>query len=326
MTAPNLGQLITSTLFHQKKEIADSMGDNNALHYVLDKKNKIRKVSGGYELRSAVAYQDISAGLWHTASQELPTTWNDVLDAYVYDWKQLVVPVGFTGKELLMNSGSNEQLIDLAVQKVDIAKRTLKNILNAAYFSDGTGSSGLEIGGLQYLLSDANTTGIVGDINRATQTWAQHKLYDFSAAGVVSSASTIQDAMLDLYTQSYRADTGACDLWMLGSTYFKYYHQSLQGMQIVRKDSDLAKAGFTTLEFMGGDVVLGGGQGGAQAATRGYAINTEFFELIVHRDRYMVPLKPDPRVPVNQDSEISYLGFMGNLAINAGFVHGTIIE
>ena len=77
-----------------------------------------------------------------------------------YDWKQCAVSVTVSGLESLKNSGK-EKIIDLVSSRVRNAERTMMNNMSTAIYSDGTGTGGKQIGGLQLLVADAGT-GTVG--------------------------------------------------------------------------------------------------------------------------------------------------------------------
>ena len=224
------------------------------------------------------------------------------------------------GLELLKNSG-REKVIDLLEARIKNAEKTMLNNLSTGVYSDGTGTGGKQIGGLQLLVSDAGT-GTVGGINSTTYSFWQNQVYDFSANGVTASALTIQDAMNSLYLATSR-NRDAVDLIVADNTYFGFYWKSLQAIQRVTDDK-LASAGFQTLKFMGADVVFDGGFSGTAPAAHMYFLNTNYIKFRPHRDRNMVPMNPD-RFSVNQDAMVKLIGWAGNMTCSNRSLQGVIV-
>ncbi len=224
------------------------------------------------------------------------------------------------GLELLKNSG-REKVIDLLEARIKNAEKTMLNNLSTGVYSDGTGTGGKQIGGLQLLVSDAGT-GTVGGINSTTYPFWQNQVYDFSANGVAASALTIQDAMNSLYLATSR-NRDAVDLIVADNTYFGYYWKSLQAIQRVTDDK-LASAGFQTLKFMGADVVYDGGFAGSAPSAHMYFLNTNYIKFRPHRDRNMVPMNPD-RFSVNQDAMVKLIGWAGNMTCSNRSLQGVIV-
>jgi len=107
--------------------------------------------------------------------------------------------------------------------------------------------------------------------------------------------------------------------------FYRYFHQSQRAIaRITNPNSGVAKAGFETLMFRGGEVVLDGGFGGF--APQGvFAINSKYLKFKVHRDCYFMPLDPEKRAPVNQDLHIKIMGFMGNLCCSNRQLQGRLL-
>ena len=108
--------------------------------------------------------------------ETLDVSQSNVFGYAAYDWKQCAAAVVINGLEMLQNNGS-EALIDLAEERINVAEATLKNLVASGSYSDGTGYSSKQIGGLQYLVADAPSSGTVGGINRATNSfWKKRSL------------------------------------------------------------------------------------------------------------------------------------------------------
>lgn len=228
-----------------------------------------------------------------------------------------------SGLEMLQNAGP-EQVIDLLEARIVNAERTMMNNISVGVYSDGTGSGGKQIGGLQSLVADAGT-GTVGGIDSSTYTFWKNAIYDFSTESTVSGASTIQAAMNTLYLRcAQNSPKMAPDLIVADNTYFKHYWTSLQAQQRFTSEK-MAAAGFDTLRFMGADVVFDGGLGGDAPASHMYFLNTQFLHYRPHRQRDMVVLEPD-RFATNQDAMVRLIAWAGNMTTSGRRYQGVIVE
>lgn len=320
MASPGLDEIVTTTLRYRSGKLRDNMSKNIALLSRLQDKENIAPVSGGRSIVEELEYAENSTFMYYSGDETLNVGSSDVFTSAEYEWKQAAVAVKINGLELLKNSG-REKVIDLLEARIKNAEKTMLNNLSTGVYSDGTGTGGKQIGGLQLLVSDAGT-GTVGGINSSTYSFWQNAVYDFSANGVAASALTIQDAMNSLYLSISR-NRDVPDLIVADNTYFGYYWKSLQAIQRVTDDK-MASAGFQTLKFMGADVVYDGGFSGTAPSAHMYFLNTNYIKFRPHRDRNMVPMNPD-RFSVNQDAMVKLIGWAGNLTCSNRSLQGVIV-
>jgi hypothetical protein len=91
----------------------------------------------------------------------------DTFDNAEFSWKFIGGDVPMTDFETGITSGGARKF-DLQARKLVNLKNTIEEKTNTSLFSDGTGTSSKEFGGLQLIVSTTPTTGTVGLINRAT--------------------------------------------------------------------------------------------------------------------------------------------------------------
>lgn len=321
MASPNLSELVTTTLRNRSRRLADNVTNNNALWYRLNERGNIRPFSGGRNIVQELEYAENSTFKRYSGYEVLDISPSDVFTAAEFEIKQAAVAVSMSGLEELQNSG-REQMIDLLESRIRNAERTMENNMSSDAYSDGTADGGKQIGGLQLLVADAPTSGTVGGIDRSSWSFWQNQLWDFSVESVTPSASTIQNAMNQLYLRCAR-NNDTTDLIVADNTYFGYYWSSLQANQRFTND-DMAKAGFDNLRFMSADVVFDGGQGGSCPSAHMYFLNTDYLFLRPHRNRNMVPLEPD-RFSTNQDAMVKLIGWAGNMTTSNSSLQGVMI-
>lgn len=218
-----------------------------------------------------------------------------------------------------------EQLIDLLDARMDVAESSMMNLISTGVYSDGTGSGGLQVTGLQAIVPADPTTGTVGGISRSAYNFWRSQLYDFSvSAGASASASNIQVGFNTLWAKCTRGrDTP--DLIVVDNVYWGFFLASLQTNQRFAGDSELANLGFSTIKFMNADVVLDGGIGGDAPGNRAYFINSNYLLFRPYRERNFVPIG-DERMSTNQDAVVRLLGWAGNMTCRGPQFCGVAIE
>lgn len=313
--------IIATTIQSRTKQIADNVTKNNALLARLSERGNVKPFGGGNVIMQELSFAENGNAGFYSGYDLLPVATADVISASEFNIKQLACPVVMSGLEMLQNSGQ-EQFIDLLEARLNVAESTMANKLAESIYSDGTGSSGKEVTGLNAAVPSDPTTGTYGGIDRATYTFWRSGLYDFSTEGVTPSATTIQAALNSVWGSLVRG-ADRPDLVVLDNTYWTYYMGSLQAQQRFT-DATTGNLGFPTLKFMDADVVLDGGIGGFAPTGTGFMLNTKYLFLRPHRDRNMVALSPKARYATNQDAEVQILGWAGNLTCSGAQFQGRI--
>jgi len=322
MATPNSSydDIITSTLRKRSKKLADNFSENTALLMRLKERGNSRPFAGGRVITEEIAFSGPGNFQWYSGYETLDISQDDMLTGAEFNVKQAAVAISMSGLEMLQNAGP-EQVIDLMAGRIQQGEREMINNLSTGVYSDGTGSGGKQLGGLQLLVSD-DGTGTVGGIAAGTYTWWANQYYDFSDESITPGADTIQSAMNTLYLNCSR-NRDKPDLVVADNVYFRYYWESLQAIQRVTNEK-MAAAGFDNLRFMGSDVVFDGGQSGDAPASHMYFLNTNYLHFRPHSQRNMVPLNPD-RHAVNQDAVVKLLAFAGNMTASNRALQGVIV-
>lgn len=324
MAAPNIEELVTHTLRNRSRALADNVSENNALLKRLKERGRIKTISGGRTIAQELMYAENSTYKRYSGYEILNISPSEIMTAAEFGIKQAAVAITMSGLEELQNSGP-EQMIDLLESRIENAEMTMENNMSNDIYSDGTADSGKQITGLQALIADDPTTGTVGGINRATYSFWRNKIYDFSDESVTPGSDTIQTAMNTLYLRCSR-NADHTDLIVADNTYFQYYWESLQAIQRITTMSGAgtAGAGFSSLKFMNADVMFDGGYNGSCPANHMYFLNSRYIHFRPHRDRNMVPLRPD-RYATNQDAMVKLWAWAGNMTLSNAFVQGVIV-
>ncbi len=320
MANANYNDIFTTTLENRTGKLADNVTKNNALFARLNKRGKIRPISGGSKILEELEYGEGDM-VWYSGYDTIDYTPKQLFTAAEYALKLCAVPVAISGEDMLKNSGK-ERVMDLFEKRIENAEKTMINKMSAAVYGDGTGSFGKEIGGLKLLVADTPTTGTVGGINRATagnEFWRNKS----TTATAAFTSETIRPAMDSMYLELSRG-TDKPDLIVAGNKLYSLFEQSLTPLQRFN-DPKLAEAGFTTLKYKGADVIYDGGQGGNCPEDHMYFLNTNYIYLRPHKDRNMKVINGE-RLAINQDAIYKIIGWAGNMTMSNASLQGVLID
>jgi hypothetical protein len=310
--------LVTTTIEKRSKIVADGVSKSRALLFRLNERGNNNKVSGGKSLYQEFSHAENGTVGYYSGSETIDTSSANTMGYAEFAWKQAAGAVVINGLEMIQNSGQ-EAMLDLLEERIKVAEQTLKNTVANGCYSDGTGTSGKQIGGLQLLVADSPSTGTVGGIDRSTNTFWKNIVQ----TGVTASTD-VYDKMTALYVQLVRGDD-APDLILADNNYWTFYHKYLSGLQQIVTDSSsgMAAAGFPTIKFMNSDVVLDGGYGGSCPSNHMYFLNTKYLFLKTHSKRNFVAIDGDRRA-VNQDALVKLIGWAGNMTMSNAFLQGVL--
>jgi hypothetical protein len=322
MASPNLNEIVTTTLRNRSGKLADNVTNNNALLSRLKRNGSIKPVSGGRTIVQELEYAQNGTYQRYAGYQVLNIQPSDVFTAAEFDWKQVAVAVTWNGLEVDVQNTGSDQIIDLLESRISNAEKTLANNLSFDLYSNGTADGGLQIGGLQLLVADAPTSGVVGGIDRSQWAFWRNAVFSGSTnGGAPVSATTIQSYMNQLWLQTKRQNDVA-DFIIADNNYFNFYWSSLQSMQRITQE-DRGEAGFQTLKYMGADVIADGGIGAACPANHMYFLNTDYIKYRPSRKRNMTPLETVSSI--NQDASVRLIAWAGNLTLSNAQLQGVLI-
>jgi hypothetical protein len=238
------------------------------------------------------------------------------LSAAEYPWRQVAINVVASGRELRINSGET-QIINLAKARIKNAIRTFNNSFSSDLYSAGTLTN--QINGMQSIVADTNTN-TVGGIDANVWTFWRNSVLDASDTVTTISATNIEHGcMLPLWLTLDRGPDDQPDLIVMDSVYYALFEASQASMKRYN-DASKSDAGFVTMKYKGADVIYDGASG--IPASHAYFINTNYLELVAHKDADMEEM--DSMRPVNQDASVIPILWMGNLCCSNRLLQGVI--
>ena len=321
MASPNstFTELVSTTFRKHRKEIKDNLSNRNALLKYMMKRGNYRTEDGGLTIVTPLDYAENSTYQRYSDWDTLNIAQSDVISSAEFQWRQIAINVVASGRELRVNSGESK-IINLAKARMKNAIRTFNNNFSSDLYSSGTLAN--QVNGLQAIIADTNTN-TVGGIDANTWTFWRNKVQSAAAplqggGAITPGPTTIESLMLPLWLNLVRGDDQP-DLIVMDNNYFTFFEQSQTSIKRYT-DETKANAGFVSLKYKGADVIFDGGSG--IPANTAYFLNTDYLELVVHKDADMTVM--DELKPYNQDAAVVPVLWMGNMTVTNRALQGVM--
>jgi hypothetical protein len=200
-------------------------------------------VNGGRTINGPIEYAVNTTFRSYSDTETLDTTRIDVFDEFQFNWKESAGTVVMSELEKAKNQGEGRKF-DLLAGKLANLRNSARKSLNEQCFSDGTGNSSKDIGGLQHIVASSPSSGTVGGINRGTYTFWRNQ----QASGAKSSTAfdNLRSVMRSTYNDcSSGVNAKHPDYAITEQTVFQGYEALLiANEQVTSKSKDQFDGGF----------------------------------------------------------------------------------
>ncbi len=311
-------EMVTTTQRHWGEELADNVSEHNAFLNRLKNKNMIMNVSGGYEIALPLDYAENSTYQRYSGYDELNTNASDVLTSAKYEFQQAALHVTANGREIRMNMGTKERMIDLVKARKKNAMRTSANNMSIDIYSDGALDN--QIGGLAHIIQN-NGLGTVGGINSSTFSFWRNQFREIP--GTDAFAGTVLKDNMNILWLALNRGKDKPDLILATHDFYSSYESNEQQLQRYM-DGKMADAGFITIKYKTADVVFDDNSNFTTTGEKMYFVNTDYLYLKQHREAQWTP--DDPKMPTNQDAVVVPIYWMGNLCCSNRDLQGVLID
>lgn len=284
-------------------KVYDQIFDTSIFFSIMKTNNHLRYQRGGLFIQKNMNIGKSPNAGWYTGGGGWQLAKFEGIIAAGWDWKLAHDAILVLGDELLRNSGADEAIVDLVQERVDVASLTLPDVIAGDFYtnnpygtrSDGTPGNPASIEGLAVLVDDGTISNTVGSLSRTTYPSLKSKVNYNNALG----ASFI-NSLQSLYLAANRGQSSRVRLNLTTEAIFGSYWGSLQSPERYVIDPrrleaiGLKTTGGNDLAFNDAPVVIdekcptgvfkpgtGSGSGGFW-----YGLNLDWFELIVHPDRF----------------------------------------
>ena len=216
-----------------------------------------------------------------------------------------------------MNSGK-ERLIDLAASRTRNALKTASNNMSLDLYSSGSLTN--QMGGLGAIIT-TDGTGTVGGISTTGNTWWKNQFQEMSGSNTYAD---IKNDMIKLWLNCVRG-TDKPQLIVATNDLWAAYWNALSALQRYNDNVNEANSGFDSVKFQSADVIhdLEATNFTSTGETM-YFINSDYLELVVHRDANWTTL--DEKMSVNQDAVVIPVIWQGQLVCSNRSVQGRLID
>lgn len=285
------------------KNYAATMADNVSNHIptlgVMKTKGAV-KLQGGDTIVLRLMHEFANAQSY-SGSDVIDITKQDGISAAEYNWKQTVAPAIIEEIEKARNSGkeAQESLLEDVIMQAELS---LEDKVAEMIFGDGTGNSGKDMLGFNALAPVDPTTGTLGGINSATESFWRN----YTVASVGSFAS---NGLTQIQTALRNTQRGndMVDLMVTTATIYGYLQTVANGRAEFR-NPELADLGFKGLKVEGIDFIYDA----KCTSDRVYGINTRWTKMYIHKDYNFVTGKFIE--PANQDILVAKIKLYAQLA------------
>ena len=246
----------------------------------------------------------------YAGAEQLDTTLQDGISQASYNWKQYSVPVGIEGLQQRTNR-SEARIINLLEAKLKQAEESLRDVMNADAFSDGTGNSGKVMTGLQALVSATSTVGGVNPTSNPR--WA---------STVTTGGSFTSQGLSDMRTTYNTVSFGndRPDFIISTQAIFEFYEDNLQPQERYT-NTKVANSGFDNLTFKSIPMVFDRDCPSGNM----YMLNSSAMSLVVHPDAdFMNSGFQSLLSTLGQDVTSSMIIWQGNITVNNRRKHAVI--
>jgi len=166
-----------------------------------------------------------------------------------------------------------------------------------------------------------DSTGTIGGIVAGTYTWWKNQFQEMSGAGTYAD---IKNDMIKLWLSCVRGNDKP-DLIVFTNDLWAAYWNALSALQRYNDDTSEATAGFDSVKFQTADVIHDlETTNFTSTGETGYFINSNYLELVVHRDANWTTL--DEKMSVNQDAVVIPLIWQGQLTTSNRARQGRLID
>lgn len=316
--------LLVTTWEQRQKSATNNIAKRNKLWRMLKEANRIKTTTGN-PIRKELLWKENPSFKYYSGFETLSTDHEESIGYAEFDLKQAAVCVSISGFEESVNSGSARQ-IDLLATRMEGAESTMMNQVGiGGVYSAGNAFGGKQIGGLQLLVSNTPSIGVVGTIDRAPAAnafWRNQVLSATTNLGAPKSVGNYITGVSRLIRAISVEDTGK-KIIVADNDDYELYAQSQRAIQRHIREDGIYGALGGALDFEGHPFVYDGGFGGGCPANTTYILSPEHLFVEHVEGRLFSPLKK--REAQNQDASMVFMVAYLNMTMNCAYKQAVFI-
>lgn len=337
-----LDSVFATSLANYRKQLIDNIGATNAVLYEILQSDAYEEAAGGTYIAEQLLY-GLAAADSYDGYDELSTLPTDGITQAAFEWRQMASPIVYNMKEVIQNE---QRLTDLVKARIQQSELGIQEGWAQAFWwgaqpqggniydprtSPVNGSYG--INPLPLMVYYGTPARTVGGLSEVTYTWWRNHY-------TTSIATTYSAYMLELeslYNTCALGTGGPPNLMIMDQVSYQLFIHAYFSVYKAHPDAVDQSYPFVAKKFFNAKVVMDdkvpdvytgapgtqvGGVVDSSTMTYGscYFLNTKFFKVRYHSSRNWDILKDENGKsfvkPINGDSRVGHIGWMGNVTCN----------
>lgn len=335
------------SIANYRQTLTDNIGATNAFLYQLLKSDSYESADGGSWIQEPLLYALAPADSYD-GYDELSTVPTDGITDAVYQWRQMASPIVYNMREVILNQHRIVDLVKARIQQAQlgIQEGFAQALMWGAAANGGTtlltpristtnGSSSIEPLNEFINFTPTAANQICGNIDQsaAANNWWRNRTKTSAATDYVTFILELEN----IYNQCALGTGGAPDLMLMDQVTYELFVMAFFFRYRIMPGDAPEDFPFEAKKFKQALVVMddkvpdafsnaaptslnvGGLSSGTTFGTV-YVINTKFFKLRYHPDRDWDMLEDENgkkfAKPINGDSRVGHVAWMGNLTCN----------
>lgn len=357
-SAPNnvttyLDSVFSSSIANYSKGFKDNIGASNAFLYDLLKSEMYKPADGGTYLTEQLMYA-LAPMDSYSGYDELSTQTTDGITQAQFDWRQMASPISYNMLEVAQNQHKILDLVDARIQQSEmgIQEGWAQAVMWGAGASGGalttpkssTVNTSSSVDPLPLLISyDVTTSRKVGGIDQSLQAWWRNK----TATSTATTYTAFLYELENMYNLCSLGSGGQPTHILVDQVTYQLFIHAYFSVFKANPDALDQSYPFVGKKFLNAKIImddkvpdyysgtigtLSGGSVDPTTLTYGTAIfiNAKFFKVRYWPQRDFELLKDENGKgfvkPINGDSRIGHIGWMGNLTVSNRRKHGVLVK
>lgn len=311
-----LDNLYTTTWQNMKNQYVDQIFEGSPFWFLMKKNGMLESVAGGSYITEPLRYVKSERVQFIGKGGTVQLSDQEILTVARYDWKYLVDSIVRFGTDDQKNRGKNK-ILSFMNAKLENSRDSLADKMEEVLFGQNAATA-LSYLGLQDIIKDVPTSGTVGGIDQAVNTWWQSRATDMTGLSFATLGQTNMRTMMNDCSKNLQGKRP--DLIMSGQTPYERYEDSvLEQKRIVNQT--LGDAGFQNIQFKGTPMVWSP----ACANTRMYFLNTSHLKF-VYDPAYFMDMTEWKPIPDQVNDRAAQIITAGELVSGRLSAHGVMYD
>lgn len=227
-TSYTLDTVLNSTLTRSRGKFIMAVVKSHVLYAWAAAKNRVEFEDGGYELSNPIGVGRNPNITTYQYYDTLPIQQTNEFETAKYRFTRVAASLMISEQEMDENRGE-AKIFDILAKKMEILEESVKEKFSTWLYGAGAGT---DPNGLGVLVPSDPTTGTVGNINRATNSWWRTSSYDFNGALTASNIEMAWDDLeMDLTQKGEKPD-----IIIVGRNIWRMYRQAVRDKIVIMRD------------------------------------------------------------------------------------------